>query len=89
MILNQVMGSLGLKLATPFYLVHNAKPYSNIWIELLYIEYFNHRIDNTESRSKLQAHTLDGISVGSYDKPNSVIFVTLSLPVTITRLLSA
>ena len=64
MMLNQVPGRLGLKLTTPFELVHNSKPNSKTWFELFSIGYYNHDTDNSESRSKLQAHTLDGITVG-------------------------
>ena len=73
-ILNQVPRRLCLKLTTCFELVRNAKPYSKTWFELFSIGYFNHHIDNSERRSKLQAHTLDGIAVGRYDKSNSIIF---------------
>ena len=41
-ILNQVPGRLGLKLATPFELVHNYKPNSKTWFELFSVGYFNH-----------------------------------------------
>ena len=74
MILNQVPGRLGLKLTTPFELVHNSKPDSKKWFELFSIGYFNHNIDNAESRSKLQAHTLYGIAVGWDDRSNYIIF---------------
>ena len=74
MMLNQVPGRLGFKLTTPFELVHNSKPDSNTWFELFSISYFNHDTDNDESRSKLQAHTLDGIAVGRDDRSNSIIF---------------
>ena len=72
--LNQVPGRLGLKLATPFELVHDAKQNSKTWFELLSIGYFNHETDNTERRSKLQSHTLDGFAVDRDDKSNSIIF---------------
>ena len=36
--------------------------------------YFNNNIDNTEIRSKLQAHNIDGITVGRDDKSSSIIF---------------
>ena len=72
--LNQVPGRLGLKLMTPFELVHNAKPDSKTCFELFSIGYFNHDIDNTDSCSKLQAHTLDGIAVGQDDRSNYIIF---------------
>ena len=68
MMLNQVPGFLGLKLINPFELVHNTKPDPKIWFELFSIGYFNRTIDNIESRSKLQVHTLDGIAVGRDEK---------------------
>ena len=74
MILNQVLGQLSLKLATPFELVHNSKPNSKTWFELFSIGYFNHDTDNANIRSKLQAHTLYSITVGKGDRSNSIIF---------------
>ena len=74
MILNQVLGRLGLQLAILFELVHNSKPDSNTWFELFSIGYFNHHIDNSDIRSKLQAYTLHGIAVGRDYKSNSIIF---------------
>ena len=73
MMLNQLPGRLGLKLTTPFELVHNSKPDSKTWFELFFIRYFNHNTDNAESRSKLQAPTLYDIAVGQDDRPNSII----------------
>ena len=43
-------------------------------MQLFSIGYFNHDTDNAESRSKLQAHTLDGIAVVLYDRSNYIIF---------------
>ena len=74
MMLNQVPGRLCLKLATPFELVHNSKPDFKTWFELFSVGYFNHDTDNSGSRSKFQAHTLDGIAVGRDDRSNSIIF---------------
>ena len=71
---NQVPGRLGLKLTTPFELVHNSKPDSKTWFELFSIGYFNHNTDDAESRSKLQAHALHGIAVGRDDRSNYIIF---------------
>ena len=65
---------LVLKLTTPFELVHNTKPDSKTWFELFLIGYFNHTVDNTESRSKLKARTLYGITVGRYDNSHVIIF---------------
>ena len=70
----QVPGRLGLKLTTLFELVHNAKPDSKTWFELFSIGYFNNDTDNTESRYKLQARTLDGIAFGRDNRSNSIIF---------------
>ena len=53
MMLNQVPGQLGLKLATPFELFHNYKPDSKKWFKLFSIGYLNHDIDNAESCYKL------------------------------------
>ena len=74
MMLNQVPGRLGLKLTTPFELVHKSKPDLKTWFELFSIVYFNHDTDNADSFSKLQAHTLDGIAVGRDYRSNSIIF---------------
>ena len=72
MMINQVPIYLGLKITTPFELVHNAKPYSKTWFELFSIVNFNNHIENTEIISKLQAYTLDGIAVGRDDKQNYI-----------------
>ena len=72
--LNQVPGRLGRKLTSPFELVHGSKPDSKTWFELFSVGYFNHSSDGATSRSKCDAHTLDGIAVGRDDKSNSVVF---------------
>ena len=72
--LNQAPGRIGLTLTTPFELVHNSKPDSKTWFELFSIGYSNHDTDNTKSCSKMQAHTLYGITVGRDDRSNSIIF---------------
>lgn len=74
MMLNQVPGRLGRKLTTPFELVHGVKPSSETWFELFSVGYFNHDMDNNESRSSSQAQTLDGIAVGRDDRSNTIIF---------------
>ena len=87
MILNQVPGRLGLKLATLFEIFHNAKPDSKTWFELFFIGYFNHDTDNAESRSKLQAHILYVIVVSRDDKSNPITFYN-SIASSYYRLLS-
>ena len=74
MMLNQFLGRLGLKITTPFKIVHNFKTDSKTWFGLFSIGYFNYDTDIANNRSKLQAHTLDGITVGRDDSPNSIIF---------------
>ena len=74
MMLNQVPVRLGMKLTTPFDPVNNSKPDYKTWFEIFSIGYFNYDTDNTESCSKLQAHTLDGIAVGRDDRSNSIFF---------------
>ena len=74
MMLNQVPGQLVLKLTMPFELVHNAKPNSKTGFELFYIGSFNHDTYNAKSRSKLKAHTLEGIAVSRDDRSKSIIF---------------
>ena len=72
--LNKVPGRLGLKLTMPLEIVHNSKTYSKTWFELFSIGYFSHDTENSESRSKLKTHTIDGIGVGRYYRSNSIIF---------------
>ena len=72
--LHQVHGRSGMKLTTPFDLVHKSKPDSKTWFELFSKGYFNHDTDKADSYSKLQAHTLDGIAVNRDDRSNSIIF---------------
>ena len=72
MMLNKLPGRLGLKLTTPFELVHNSKTDAKTWFEVLSKGYFNYDKDNAESHSKQQSHTLDGISVGRDDRSNSI-----------------
>ena len=74
MMLNQVPGRLGLKLTTLFEIVHNSKPDSKTWFELFSIGYFNHDTENGDICSKLQTHTLDGISVVRDNSSKSIIF---------------
>ena len=72
--INQVPGRLWLKPTTPFELVHKTKPDSKIWFGIFSVGYFNNTVDNIESRSKFQAHTLDGIAGGRDDKSDAIIF---------------
>ena len=71
---NQVPGRLGCKLTSPFKLVHGSKPDSKMWFKLFIIGYWKHNKDNSESRSKIEDQTLDGIVVGCNDEINTIHF---------------
>ena len=72
--LNQAPGYLGLKLTTNFGLVHNTKPDPRKRFDIFSIGYFNNTVDNTDIRSKLQAHNLDVIAVSGENTSNGIIF---------------
>ena len=72
--INQVPGRLGLKLATPFELVHNQKPDSTTWFKPFSIGYFNHNTDGSTTRSNTEDQSLDGIAVGHDDRSNTIVF---------------
>jgi len=71
---NQCPGRLGLKLTTPFELVHNEKPRSETWFQLFSVGYFGRETDNSAKRSKTQDQTLDGIAIARDDRSNTITF---------------
>ena len=72
--INQIPGRLGRKLTSPFELVHGSKPDAATWFELFSVGFFRHSSDEGESKTKMQAQTLDGIAVGRDDQTNTIIF---------------
>jgi hypothetical protein len=72
--MNQVPGRLGRKLTSPFELVHGVKPNANTWFELFSVGYFPHYMDSNETKSKMQAQTMDGIAVGRDELSNTILF---------------
>jgi hypothetical protein len=56
--MNMIPGNYRGKLASPFMLVHGARPDPRTWLPLFLLCYFHHEKDSNASRSKLQAHTL-------------------------------
>jgi transposase InsO family protein len=72
--MNQVPGRLGRKLTSPFELVHGVKPNANTWFELFSIGYFPHHMESNETKSKMQAQTMDGIAVGRDELSNTILF---------------
>jgi hypothetical protein len=72
--INQVPGWLNRKLTSPFELIHGVKPDSSTWFELFPVGYFKHESEGGEAKSKTQAQTLDGITVGRDEQTNTILF---------------
>ncbi|KAL7481073.1 hypothetical protein ACHAW6_006752 [Cyclotella cf. meneghiniana] len=70
----QVGRRLNDKLTSLFELVHGVKPDLSTWFELFSIGYFSYDFKKVESKSKMQAQTLDGIAVGCNKQSNTVTF---------------
>ncbi len=60
------------KLASPFMLVHGVHPDPRTWLPLFLVCYFHHKNDSNASRSKLQAHTMDGIILDQSSTSNAI-----------------
>jgi hypothetical protein len=61
------------KLASPFMLVHGECPDPRTWLPLFSLCYFHHKKDSNASRSKSQAHTMDGIVLGRSPTSNAML----------------
>ena len=61
------------KLASPFMLVHGVRPDPRTWHPLFLLCYFHHEKDSDTSRSKHQAHTLEGIVLGRSSTSNAIL----------------
>eukprot|EP00956_Cyclotella_meneghiniana_P014787 scaffold22287_cov36-Cyclotella_meneghiniana.AAC.2 len=72
--INQIPGRLGRRLTTPFELVYGEKPDSSTWFELFSIGYFDHKVENSASKSNTEVQTLAGIAVGRDEKANTIRF---------------
>ena len=62
--MNLIPGKYGTKLASPFMLAHGTGLDPRTWLSLFSVCYFHHKKDSNASRSKSQAHTMDGIVLG-------------------------
>ena len=62
--MNMIPGKYGSKLPSPFMLAHAKCPDQRTWLPLFSVCYFHHEKDSNASRSKSQAHTMDGIVLG-------------------------
>ncbi len=72
--MNVIPGKYNGKLASPFMLVHGERPDQRAWLPIFSLCYFHHENNSDASRSKNQAHTLDGIIVGR-DPTSTAILV--------------
>jgi hypothetical protein len=71
--MNMIPGKYHGKLASPFMLVHGACPDPRTWLPLFLLCYFHHEKDSNASRSKSQAHTMDGIIIGRSPTSNAIL----------------
>jgi hypothetical protein len=71
--MNMIPGKYGVKLASPFMLVHGTRPDPRTWLHLFSVCYFHHEKDSDASRSKSQAHTMDGIVIGRSPTSNAIL----------------
>ncbi len=71
--MNMIPGKYCRKLSSPFMLVHGARTDPRIWLPLFLLCYFHHKKDSNASRSKSQAHTMDGIIIGRSPTSNSIL----------------
>jgi hypothetical protein len=71
--MNMIPGTYLGHLASPFMLVHGVCPDQRTWLPIFSLCYFHHDNDSDASRSKHQAHTLDGIVVGRSSTSNAIL----------------
>ena len=71
--MNAIPGKVDGGLASPFLLVHGVGHDERTWIPLFSLCYFHHTKDGDQSRSKHQAHTMDGIIVGRSPTSNALL----------------
>jgi hypothetical protein len=72
--MNVIPGKYKGKLASPFMLIHGVCPDQRAWLPIFSLCYFHHKNDSSISRSKNQAHTIDGIIIGR-DPTSTAILV--------------
>jgi hypothetical protein len=71
--MNMIPSKYRDKLVSPFMLVHGKHPDTRTWLPLFLLCYFHHNKDSYASRSKHQAHTMDGIVVGWSSTSNAIL----------------
>ncbi len=70
--MNTIPGKFKDYLASPFLLVHGVGHDVHTWIPLFSTCYFHHKKDGDQSRSKHQAHTMDGVIIGRSPTSNAL-----------------
>jgi hypothetical protein len=71
--MNMILGKYHGKLASPFMLIHGVHLDPRTWLPLFLVCYFHHEKDSDASRSKSQAHTMDGIVLGRSITSNAIL----------------
>jgi hypothetical protein len=71
--MNAVRGKHSSRLALPFVLVHGVSHDERTWIPFFSLAYFHHEHDGNQTRSKHQAHTIDGIVMGHSPTSNALL----------------
>ncbi len=71
--MNMIPGKYKDKLASPFMLAHGVRPDPRTWLPIFLLCYFHHKKDSNASRSKKQAHTLNGIIIGRSLTSNALL----------------
>jgi hypothetical protein len=71
--MNMIPGCYNNKLASLFMLVHGVRLDPRTWLPIFSLCYFHHEKDSDTSRSKNQAHTLDGIIPGQSPTSNAIL----------------
>jgi hypothetical protein len=71
--MNAIPGKFRDHLALPFLLVHDVGHDERTWIPLFSLCYFHHEKDSNDTRTKLMAHTMDGVIVQRSPTSNALI----------------
>ncbi len=71
--MNAIPGKFGVKLASPFLLVHGSGHDKCTWFPLFSICYFHYEKNGDVPHSHCQSHTMDGIAIGPSPMSNAML----------------
>jgi hypothetical protein len=71
--MNSTQGKIHGHLASPFLLVQGVGHNKRTWLPIFFLCYFHHEKDGDKERFKNQAHTMDGIIIGSSPTSNALL----------------